>query len=243
MKKIMAYLSVFILLCFFTDSAIKYSIAQQINEQSPYCLSFASIGANLLESRLDSWAKIKSLRTFAEMDQELINILTLLDLPINKENFLHQEQNEKKILRYELLQNDQSYLFTLQSEADNSYFLLTSTTEHDDQKLREAEKKLRTAMNCKSYFRYQGVIHAYPDREGRKKLLQVACKSLGAQIVDQYEDDNLTTMTGFSSRLESMVDTAAIAGKSYNLQIAMHTDPQRKQSYIYMGFPLLLNDY
>ena len=75
MKKCVYYICIFIILCFFGDSAIKYSIAQQIENQSPYCLSFASIGANLLESRLDSWAKIKTVKTFAEMDQELKKIL------------------------------------------------------------------------------------------------------------------------------------------------------------------------
>lgn len=243
MKRVITYLCIFIILCFLADLAINYSIAKQINDQSPYCLSFASIGANLLESRFDCWAKIKPVRTFEEMDQELEKILTLLDLPVNKQNFLHQEQNGNKTLHYKLLRNDQSYYFSLQTESQNTYFLLSTISAKNDKKQRMEEKKLKSALNCKSYFQYRGIINARLDKDGQKDLLQVITKSMQVKILDQYEEDNLISMTGSSAKLESFVEPEQASGKSYNLQLALRSDQKKNQTYIYFGSPLLLTNY
>lgn len=243
MKKCIYYISIFIILCIFGDSAIKYSIAQQIEDQSPYYLSFASIGANLLESRLDSWAKIRTVKSFAEMDQELIEILTMLDLPIKQSDFIHQEKDEQKILRYDLVYDEQSYIFTLQTNAEGTYFLLTSISSQNDQKLRQIEKILARVLHCKSYFQYKGNIAACPDSAGREKIASVILKCLKAQQTDSYEDNNLLSITAFSPELENEIDTIELAGQRYNLQIAICSNNSNNQSLVYLGFPLLLNDY
>lgn len=243
MKKCIYYIIIFIILCIFGDSAIKYSIAQQIDEQSPYCLSFASIGANLLESRLDSWAKINTVKTFAELDQELIQILTTLDLPVKQDNFLHQEHDGQKHLRYELVFDEQSYLFTLQTDTKETYFLLTSISSQNDQKLRQVEKILAQSFHCKSYFQYKGIIAARPNYAGRKKLVNVLLKCFQAKQVDSYEDNNVMSVTAFSPKLENNIETVELAGQRYNLQIALRSDKSSNQSFVYLGFPLLLNDY
>lgn len=55
-KKFLFYLSLFTMLIIIGDYGIDYTIAKQINNKSPYYLSFVSIGANSLESRMDCWA-------------------------------------------------------------------------------------------------------------------------------------------------------------------------------------------
>ena len=47
---------------------------------SPYYLSFASIGAISLESRLDCWAKIKYRLEEDELEQRLLEIVRALDI-------------------------------------------------------------------------------------------------------------------------------------------------------------------
>lgn len=243
MKKICYYIIIFIILCFLGDSLINYSIAKQINEQSPYCLSFASIGANLLESRLDSWAKIKPVKTFIEMDEELIRILLLLDLPVDKEKFQHLEHDGKKTLRYEFFQNNQYYLFSLQSDTKAAYFLQTSVSSKDDQKQRMEEKILKRTLHCKSYFQYKGSIATRLDFTGREKYTDVLLKCLQAKQIDQYEDDNLISTTAFSPKLKNQVETVKLADREYNIQIALRTNNNENKSIVYLGLPLLLNDY
>lgn len=243
MKRIYYYLGIFIFFCFLGNSAIQYSIARQIEEQSPYCLSFASIGANFLESRLDCWAKIKSAKSFAEMDQELINILTALELPLQKQNFQHQEHDGKKVLRYEFVCHQQYYLFTLQNESEATYFLLTSISNQDDKQMRQTEKLLKQTIGCKSYWRYKGVIQTRLDADGRKEYKDILVKCLHATEMDNYEDDNLTSITAYSKKLADKYGAVEVAGKKYNMQAALHSNTADNKTYIYLGFPLLLNDY
>lgn len=243
MKQIFYYIGFFILFCFLGNTAVQYSIARQIDERSPYCLSFASIGANFLESRLDCWAKIRLAKTFSEMDQELINILTTLSLPVQKQNFQHQEHDGKKILRYEMVCNQQYYLFTLQNESDATYFLMTSVSKQDDKRMRQTEKLLRKTMDCKSYWRYKGVIPTRLDAEGRRKYAGILLKCLKAKEIDNYEDANLDSVAAYSTQLAGEYEAVEVAGKQYNLQTALHSDTADNQTYVYLGFPLLLNDY
>lgn len=242
MRRILSYLCLFIILCFMADAGIKYSIARQIDDQSPYCLSFASIGANLLESRLDCWAKIKTVKTYADMDQQLSEILALLDLPINEQDFQHQKQNGTQILRYKLNHNNHNYLFIIQTDSADSYCLITAISK-DDQQLREDEQKLKQALNCKSYYHYQGVIRANLDKSDQEKLILVMIKSLQAQKVDEYENGNIISVTGYSRKLEPVAEAVQVGDKTYNFQLAFCRNRETNQTDIYLGIPLLLNDY
>jgi hypothetical protein len=243
MKKMLIYILVFIILCFLADTGINASMAKQIDNQSPYCLSFASIGANLLESRLDCWAKIKPAESFQEMDQELIKILDILDIPVDQAAFNHQSDEGKLTLRYQAAKAQSNYIITLQTEKQATYFVLTAISRHDDLTLRADEKKLKNKYKCKSYFQYKGIIESCPDNNGRKSISQVICKCFKAQDSVCYEKGDLISMATFSPVLKNKYDQVVLAGKVYNLQIAISNDSNKNQSYVYLGIPLLLNDY
>ena len=81
LKRCVTYIIIFIILCSISNYSIDYVQGKQINEQSPYYLSFASIGAIYLESRLDCWAKIRTSSTTQELQDYLVNILKTLDIP------------------------------------------------------------------------------------------------------------------------------------------------------------------
>ena len=50
-------------------------------------------------------------------------------------------------------------------------------------------------------------------------------------------------IAAFSQNMEKQVETVDLAGKHYNLQIAFRSDNIKNCSFVYLGFPLLLNDY
>lgn len=177
------------------------------------------------------------------MDQALIKILDLLDLPVNQPAFIHQTDDGKLTLSYQVLTKNTNYLITLQSEKQISYFILTAVSSQDDLKLRSDEKLLKNTLSCKSYFRYKGVIEACPDKDGREKILQVVSKCFKARKLDYYEERNLLSIAAFSPKLEEKYDQVKLAGKTYNLQMAICNDNNKNQSYIYLGIPLLLNEY
>lgn len=243
MKKILIYILVFIILCYLADTGMNQSIAKQIDNRSPYCLSFASIGANLLESRLDSWAKIKTAENFNELDDELIGILNLLDLPVQESLMKYSQEQGKFLIDYQIAQNHTEYHISLQTENHATYFLLTAISRQGDLLLRNDAKLLKQQYQSKSYFQYKGVINARPDSDGRQKILQVICKCLHAQENDLYQSQGMVSMATFSPILQDEFDQVELAGEIYNLQMAIHNDSNKDQSYVYLGIPLLLNDY
>jgi hypothetical protein len=229
-------------LCYLANIGINQSIARQIDNRSPYYLSFASIGANLLESRLDSWAKINTANNFDEMDQELFTILNLLDLPM-QESINHKQEKGKLLVNYHTSKAQTEYQINLQSDNHVTYYLLTAVSRQNDLTLRNDEKLLKQRYNGKSYFQYKGIIHARPDSDGRQKILQVICKCLHAQEKEVYKSQNMFSMATFSPLLQEKYECVELAGESYNLQMAIRNDSDKNQSYVYLGIPLLLNDY
>lgn len=243
MKKPLIYIAVFIIICCLADFGIKESIAKQNDNRSPYCLSFASIGANLLECRLDCWAKIKTANNFTELDIELIKILHLLNLSVQESSIKHKQHDGQLSVSYQITKGQNDYYINLQTENHTTYFLLTAISHRNDIALRIDEKLLKQKYLCQSYFLYKGVIYACPDLEGLYKILYVICKCLQVEGNDVYESTNMLSMAGFSSLLKDKYSQVEIAGKKYNLQIAIRNDGNKDQTYIYLGTPLLLNDY
>jgi len=243
MKKTLIYIFVFIIFCYLANLGINNTIAKQIDNRSPYCLSFASIGANLLESRLDSWAKIKTANNFNELDLELIKILNLLNLPIQESAIEHKQEKGQLSVFYQTAKGQTDYYINLQTENHTTYFLLTALSRQNDITLRIDEKLLKQQYQGKSYFQYKGIIYARPDFNGCKKILHVICKCLHVQETDIYQSHNMLSMAAFSPLLQDKYEQVELAGKNYNLQIAIHNDSDKNQTYVYLGIPLLLNDY
>jgi len=244
MKRAIIYLTIFAIICTYSDSALKYSIGNQIDNQSPYYLSFASIGANLLESRLDCWAKIKTASNNEEMNQSLLMILKHLNLPADENEFLHQENDEIILTQYDLSYNNQTYYFMLQTNKmeKESYLLMTEMTKESDQVLRLNEKRLKELFDCEIYYQFKGSINARPDYAGQEELLQVIMTNLQADTKNVYRDGQIVSITGFSPILTN-IEPVKVEGDKFNVQTAIRRNNQENRTEIYLGFPLLLNDY
>ncbi len=243
MKRVFVSIWLFIFLCLLTKTGIDYSIAEQIDKRSPYYLSFASIGANLLESRLDCWARIKTAENFKDMDLELSKLLELLHLPIDRSSIMYKQEDGKLTLSYQISQKQIDYLIIIQSHNHTTHFIFTAISRQDDIALRHQAALLKQNYQAMTYFQYKGIINARPDREGKMKTIGVICKCLQAQKMDSYETENVVSMAAYSPSLLNQYDQVELAGQIYNLQIAIHNDSNKNQSYVYLGIPLLLNDY
>ena len=245
MKKVIIYIIIFAIICFSSDCALKYSMGKEIENQSPYYLSFASIGANLLESRLDCWAKIKTISNNDEMNQALLKVLNHLDLPADENKFLHQENNEITMVQYNLCNNNQSYYFVIQTNktVNVSHLLMTVIDKKSDEKLRQDEKRLKEILDCTVYYQYQGLINARPDYAGQEELLQIMLDNLGADIHDIYHDGKIISITGYSPLMGRNIIPVTVGGKSCNVQVSIRRNDKENSTEVYLGFPLLLNDY
>lgn len=246
MKKAIMYIIIFCFLCFISEQGINYSLGNQIKNQSPFYLSFSSIGANLLESRMDSWAKINLTYTSKELDENLIHILEHLQLPIDRYKFVHKHHDYANELQYNCQKNDISYSFSLQSDKGlkETYYLITVTTgEKKDRELKNIQITLQKLMNFRCYYLYTGEINNIYDITSQKRLLSSVMKELNARKIEEYHDDQVISMTGFSRALGLGIQPVKGMEKRYNLQVAIRSNNQLSTTTVYIGTPLILGNY
>ena len=178
------------------------------------------------------------------MDEELIEILTYLDLPTDKNKFLHHQEKNSLQVKYQISGNGQENLFTIQtSPADNeTHFLLTSISSQDDLKIKQNSEKLKRKLSAKSYFTYKGAIPLRTESNANEQLLQVIMKCLNAEVKDVYKFEGTTSMAGYSPLIKKQVIEVTAGTSKYNVQAAIKGEDKNK-TFVYLGFPLLLNNY
>jgi hypothetical protein len=118
---------------------------------------------------------------------------------------------------------------------------MTAISSTGDLQLRGDEAKLRKIMDCTTYYLYRGSIGVRMNNASQEELLRVVMKCLKAEISDVYRQDALISITGFSPT--TTIDSVKVAGKNCNVQGVIRSNPKENTSEIYLGFPLLLNDY
>ncbi len=240
-RKTMAYLAIFAIIYFCSDSYLKYCIAEQSKNQTPYRLAFASIGANLLESRIDCWATIKTDGSFGELDQILLRLLNHLDLPAQSNRFLHREEHDIITVEYNLILPDTQYFFLLQTDktGNNSNILVTAVY-REDERLWVLEGKLQQVHDFTVYYQYKAIIEARPDAMGQKELLEILFANLNAISSSNYNEGTMLSMAGHSRLVRCK--PIIVSGRPINIQATIRISNENKTE-VRIGTPLLLNDY
>lgn len=238
-KNAIILLGLLAITCISSDLYLKHCIAQQHKSELAYRLAFASIGAILLESRIDCWATIKTDTSEAELKEMLERALRLLDLPCAGGAF-YQEKNNRRSLRYHLAMANMQYELLLQSndETNNTNILISIINQGGDRLPRPSV--LRELYDFTVYYQYKGVMEARPDQAGREILLDVLFANLQAESSSRYRDDHMSSGTGYSRVLP--VRPAKVAGYGTNLQAAIRATT-KGDTEVLLGTPLLLCDY
>ena len=241
MKKTIIYLIIFAIISFCSDTYLKNCIAQQNKSEPPYRLAFASVGANLLESRIDCWATIKTGGNQNEMNQILMQLLQQLNLPAKTDRILPGGKNGIKTLEYNLVQAHVQYYFLLQSDQTrNKTNILITMVDKDDKTLRYYESKLQQLYDFKIYYQYKGIIEAPPDLAGREEILSILFTNLQANTKSNYRAGLMSSRTGYSPTLSN--EKVNVGGNDINLQAAVRLNSHNKTEVL-VGIPLLLTDY
>jgi hypothetical protein len=243
MKKVMLYLISFAFFCALIELSVNYSLGQQIEKQSPYSLSFSSVGANLLESRLDSWAKIKTASSASELDHYLVDILEKLQLPVRNHDFKHTTNKNIKSLEYKCQKSSETFQFILQSdqEQNKTDIFISIISQQPSDRLMVYERQLKQILDCTCYYLYSGYIDYNLEPASQKELLSLVLKKMEAQPIDIYQEKNVTSITAFSPILKTRPVNAGLS--QVNLQTAMRCNRLEHRTYIYIGSPIILGEY
>ena len=247
MKRSIAYIIVFITLCLICNYSIDYVQGKQIKEQSPYYLSFASIGANYLESRLDCWAKIKTSSTTEELQDYLNSLLQSLDIILEPELLTITDTDATTILHYGMSRSGENLFIAIKSDKqlNETYFSLSIVCQDQKKCLDKYEGKLNQVIGLKwqYYYLYTGELPYVVPLDDQYKIITVMLKTMKACKVDAFDNNEITNVIAFSPSLEEKVPVLRLNGTKYNLQIAIRNNNRKAKTYIYIGSPLILGVY
>ena len=247
LKKIIYYLLIFIILITIGDYGINYSIARSIDNKSPYYLSFASIGANSLESRMECWATIRKPSSAEELKKRLIQILNCLDLPADENKFVLFTDNNSILLNYLLAEADLQGYFCLETDLkkEETYLVISLVDSGNRRELSNNEKNLKLIPGVKWQFNYlyTADLDYMVTLDSHRALLEVISKILEVKVMNVYQQENMTSMAGYSPVIMHKGQQSAINHEIYNFQAAIRNSSTDKKTYIYIGSPLILDDY
>jgi hypothetical protein len=245
-RRIIFIIFSFILICTFCNYKINSQQKKEILLPSPYHLSFASIGAISLESRLDCWARIKKTSSAEEIRQNMENILKILKVPVDSKNF----ENGKHPVSMTFCSAYGDYRLQLNGQSDDqsgeTYFMLSLvSSECSSSYLRSLPRILSRGsnMNWTSYYLYTGRIDQSLNTESQQKILRTVMKTLHSEEIDCFAGKNLVSITGYSRSMENVSPPVLLGRKKYNIQVAARNIAKEGKTYIYIGSPLILNDY
>lgn len=198
MKRIIVYLMVFALLCFLSNHFINTCLARESQSHSPYYLAFASTGANLLELRFDSWAKIRINSTledldFEDMDAVIQEHLSLIKLSIDPAQIRHHSEENHLQASYQLHADHAVYKMAVQGSANSTaivWFSLSSTNK-DKNWLNKVNKSYQE-KNYSWMQSYKGEISLPTSSDSRRHLADAIVNYL--QVLDpiyQESEDSL----------------------------------------------------
>lgn len=247
MKRTIFSIIFFIILCFLCNHTIDYTIGKQIENRSPYSLSFASIGAISLESRLDCWAKIRTSSTESELKQYLQVITSSLNLEYNPELIRLQSSVDAMEIQYDISQNRIAYHLALQTDkqSNETHFIVSAETSDKKTSISSIKAKLDKIIGLEwhDYYLYTGQLDGTLDYSGSKRLAKVILNNLAAKPLESFHEGMSYSATGYSRRLEPSVQPVIGEGQRYNVQIAFYCNPSQDKTYIYIGLPLIVGNY
>lgn len=232
MKKVIIYITVFLILCTTGSFVLDSARAQYVDEIPPFCLSFASIGAIFQESRLDAWAKIN---TNVEREAEIKNIMAALGL----DEGVWTKQAREKSSKYMLLQGSNAYLITWEQNTPEQAFLCISIKSSDpNANLPQYENRINRLVGYKWNFNYiiTGEISSIVDDNSMQVLMDTLVQNLKGSKTNNYRcGDSWSAMAKCSKR--------PILSNYYQFESALKREKEVGKTRVWLGVPAIQNTY
>jgi len=232
-------------MCLLGNGLINHSIRKQLANQSPYYLSFASVGAISLESRLDCWAKLDTDSRMVDLRQDMIMILSCLELPFKTSDLQVIKHGRNTELQYSITHNENNYYISLKSNPvlkETHYMITVKSSIHDlqVQRIQDSLDK-HSGLSWQYYILHSGRLKERIDGNSYQELLSVVLKKFKAHNVKKYREGEMMVVTAYSPLASDNV--LELEGSKCNLQAAVRHDKVDRQTYIYIGSPLIIADY
>ena len=243
-KRMPAAVAVFLLLsALFCACRANPGAAQMATGEDAFAAAFRATGAQMEEMRLIAWSvKASRFMTVEEMKAEAKLVAGSLGLQGLKE----KTEDEDGWRSYSLQGGNDLGTFNvlLQSLPDETYLLVSVAVKSDIEEfpalcrtlLAAAKGKKEADLKCL-------IVGSFPGKLGRGDLeerISCAFAAAGARSVEQAQGGNYFSRTGYVPSLPRHL----LAGQNkVNLQMAGDYSENEQKTYLYLGSPLIFDDY
>lgn len=208
--------------------------------KAPFELAFTFCGANLLESQVICWAKINIESSPTEY---LKNTLQSKQISVSENEIQIKYDNHKNITFYNYSPLNTTFSVINIIPKNLSYFVIETQMDisNYNQQLAFMNKFFGDEFNV--YYQFSGETEKLLSKEEQSQLLNSILSDFCCNHSIFYDDFYVTSMAAYSPKVTAYVNSVDCLNKKYNLQATIRSDPQHGKTQIYMGFPLLLNNY
>jgi len=221
-----------------------------LKEEEALITSFESIGADALESTISCWTKLNDrFLTIEQLEAEMTGIISRIN-PDKTEVIKSVESDNQlnKIMLYGSKGN-KTYNIAIESvkqgTAGETYVVFDMCMDKSYKDLASEKQNIIKAIEVdESAINFSScIIGTYKGRltetEADKKS-QVALQSINAKKVEGIENEELKSISAFSSNVEGYVmsDEARV-----NVQLAIRYSSYDDKTYIWIGTPLIPMGY
>lgn len=211
------------------------------------CKAFTALNIPIKEIKVQAWGQINN----EGNKQSLQNIYrqAAAQFMLDDEKLEIKEKTGCILLKQQEMFTEGCFQLTLQSPANSAlspacYYNFLYTT-HNTESAREVYQKLGEFLEKLNVqeevgVTYTGTIPDFIAEEGCCKLAQKAAQAVQAQRIEGINDETLTSLSFYTPQGGKWAD---VQGRKINLQVALHYDEFQDVTNIYVGIPLIYQDY
>ncbi len=206
-------------------------------KNEPYSLAFTNIGAKLLESRMDCWARLNTPTSSEELKEVLQELAGSLELSSPEVNV---NVNDSTTLVRLIADTEQSeYFFTGQSD-DKQTYVLVSIVSSECRDFARERRAINQVIPVKTAYLYTGAVSGLRGQKEKTGLVNSLLAEFDTRQIEVYDNQKVVSASGISPLFRETVECGA---NRYNLQAAARYHQGEDLTYIYLGFPLILGEY
>lgn len=249
MKKKVLLLFFCILFFALSSDAAAVPVAAMTEEEA-LIASFASTGAEVMESTISCWSKLNDrFLGISQVSAEINRIVELMKLDkVTTVKNVESSDRLNKVVLYGT-KGSKSYSIALESvkkDYGGETYIVFDVSMDRSYKFLKSERDFIAALlpkdaasvNCSSC-----IIGTYMGKltEGEiEKKTRTALQAINARKVEGVETDELLSISAFSNSVDSFVLSRQ---QRVNIQVAVRFSPYDNKTYIWIGTPLIPMEY
>jgi len=220
----------------------------------PLPAAMKATGAQLEEYSINAWVKLpQDHYSDEELQKVVVQVMEQLAMDSKNDEMIHQQKNKNRIVKAERIRSGDHVVVMAQvvpnqknSAREEAYLVINmeSLTKEYTSIILLQEKINRIVKKFGDSPRISTCLIGWLDgklMDGESEsMLKSAFLAIDGAIVDQLQQEQYVSVTGFSSAIQEYLQ---VGGKKININIAIRYSQYDNRTYVIVGSPIITREY